>query len=149
MKSGSKGLVVYNKKVLLYLRDNKPNIPYPNFWDMPGGGKDKGETYKQAALREIEEEFGITPNSFHFIGYEIYSGRKAYRFVAFIDNKDYKKISLGKEGQNYRFFSIEEALAKKLIPGLKEFLKQNEVILKEIIENQGTITPSKFVLANK
>ncbi len=34
---------------------------YPNAWQMPQGGIDPGETAEAAALRELEEETGVTP----------------------------------------------------------------------------------------
>jgi len=34
----------------------------PGAWQMPQGGIDKGEPPQDAALRELEEETGITPN---------------------------------------------------------------------------------------
>lgn len=47
------GGVVTNKegKVLFIFRNNK--------WDLPKGKLDKGETLKQAAVREVEEETGV------------------------------------------------------------------------------------------
>ena len=47
------GGLVYNKKgeVLFILRDGK--------WDLPKGGKNKGEKMPQTAMREIEEETGV------------------------------------------------------------------------------------------
>ena len=47
------GGLVYNKKgeVLFILRDGK--------WDLPKGGKNKGEKMPQTAIREIEEETGV------------------------------------------------------------------------------------------
>ena len=35
----------------------------PEAWQMPQGGIDKGETPRQAALRELEEETGIDRRS--------------------------------------------------------------------------------------
>ncbi len=32
---------------LLYLRDNKPGIPFPNHWDLIGGHVEEGETPKR------------------------------------------------------------------------------------------------------
>lgn len=46
-------------KLLIYLRDNKPGISYPNHWDLFGGIIEKDETPEQARVREVEEELGI------------------------------------------------------------------------------------------
>ena len=48
------GGLVYNKKgeVLFIFRNGK--------WDLPKGGVDKGEKNKAAAMREVEEETGVS-----------------------------------------------------------------------------------------
>lgn len=47
------GGLVYNNegKVLFIFRNGK--------WDLPKGGKEKGESIEQAAIREVEEETGV------------------------------------------------------------------------------------------
>lgn len=64
--SGSK-VILFDKdgKLVIYLRDNKPDIPFPNTWDLLGGGVEEGETPEQAAIRELEEEIGISVQTVH------------------------------------------------------------------------------------
>tara|TARA_Y100000741_G_C18171441_1_gene525442 strand:- start:191 stop:670 length:480 start_codon:yes stop_codon:yes gene_type:complete len=52
------GIVVLNSKneVLVAKRIDNPK----NFWQMPQGGKDEGENYFEAAIRELKEETSIT-----------------------------------------------------------------------------------------
>ena len=42
-------------EVLLQLRDNNPNISYPNSWTLPGGVIEPPETPNQAAQRELAD----------------------------------------------------------------------------------------------
>ena len=51
------GIVVLNNenKVFVAKRIDNPK----NFWQMPQGGVDEGESFLQAAYRELEEETGI------------------------------------------------------------------------------------------
>src|SRR5439155_1588409 len=46
-------------RLLIYLRDDKPEIPFPNHWDFFGGHLEEGETPEQAMIREVKEELGI------------------------------------------------------------------------------------------
>ena len=53
-------------KLLIYLRDNNPQISFPNHWDLFGGLLEEGETPEQALVREVKEELGITLSEFYF-----------------------------------------------------------------------------------
>ncbi|PWK88405.1 8-oxo-dGTP diphosphatase [Lentzea atacamensis] len=46
-------------QVLLYLRDDKPTIKFPNTWCLPGGYVEQGEQPHECIRREIEEEMGV------------------------------------------------------------------------------------------
>lgn len=49
-------VVVDNGRVLL-IRRGKP--PRPGQWSLPGGGQELGESYIEAAIREVREETGL------------------------------------------------------------------------------------------
>lgn len=53
-------------RILLMLRDDKPDIPFPNHWDIIGGQVEKGETPEQAVIREVKEETGYELKDFAF-----------------------------------------------------------------------------------
>ncbi len=40
-----------HNRLLIYLRDDKPEIPFPNHWDFFGGHVEEGETPEQALVR--------------------------------------------------------------------------------------------------
>jgi 8-oxo-dGTP diphosphatase len=46
-------------RVLLRLRDDRADLPYPNHWDLIGGAVEHGETIHEAVLREIKEEIDL------------------------------------------------------------------------------------------
>jgi len=48
-----------DNKLLIYLRDDKPSISYPNHWDLFGGFLEEGESPSQALERELREELDI------------------------------------------------------------------------------------------
>ncbi len=68
-----------NEKILLFLRDNKPDIPYPDMWDIPGGHVEHNETPKQCIIREMKEEINIDLKDFH--GFRVYGFRDRIEYV--------------------------------------------------------------------
>ena len=73
-----------NNRLLIYLRDNKPEIPFPNHWDFFGGHVEEGETPEQALVREIKEELGVALPTWEFFrAYECATG-DAYPNIKYI-----------------------------------------------------------------
>lgn len=63
-------LPVFRQRVLMQLRDFKPEIDVPGCWGFFGGAIDPPESPLEAASREIREEIGFKPTSLHFLGAE-------------------------------------------------------------------------------
>jgi 8-oxo-dGTP diphosphatase len=65
----SVALVDRQGRVLLQERDSRPLLD-PDRWGYPGGAVEQGETYEQAAYRELEEETGVllAPGSLELVG---------------------------------------------------------------------------------
>ena len=62
-------------RLLIYLRDDKPEIPFPNRWDFFGGHLEGDETPEQALVREVSEELGVRLEAWQFFRrYECHSG---------------------------------------------------------------------------
>jgi 8-oxo-dGTP diphosphatase len=100
-------------EVLLQLRDNKPNIPYPNMWAIPGGHVDQGETPLACILREVKEELGIELNKAAlFIAAERSYGREHTYWARASFRLEDVKLS---EGQCVRWFNYNEIKNIQLI----------------------------------
>lgn len=62
-------------RLLIYLRDDKPEIPFANCWDFFGGHVEPGETPEQALVRELREELAVELTSFQlFRHYQCLTG---------------------------------------------------------------------------
>ena len=62
-------------RLVIYLRDDKADIPFPNHWDFFGGHLEPGEAPEQALVRELNEELAIKVTTFEFFRrYECFSG---------------------------------------------------------------------------
>ena len=58
--TGAKGAIYARGCVVTILRDDLPDLPWPGFWDLPGGGRDGCESAWQCFARETFEETGLT-----------------------------------------------------------------------------------------
>jgi 8-oxo-dGTP pyrophosphatase MutT (NUDIX family) len=56
-------LLTDDRRLVLQLRDDKPDIHYPGMIATFGGAAEPGETPVACALRELEEETGLTPRA--------------------------------------------------------------------------------------
>ena len=77
-KGRANALVVCGKRVLMvkYRADGE------EYWVLPGGGIEDGETPEQAAVRELKEECGINGSVLRFAGYFARSdGNGAYTYL--------------------------------------------------------------------
>ncbi|HUT80126.1 MAG TPA: NUDIX hydrolase [Candidatus Bathyarchaeia archaeon] len=65
MRFAVDGILVKNDKVLLIRRAGRT---FYNFWALPGGMLEEGETVEQALVREMYEELGVTAQPLEILG---------------------------------------------------------------------------------
>jgi 8-oxo-dGTP diphosphatase len=123
MKREGCSIVFINDKnqVLLFLRDDKPGIPYPNMWDVPGGHVEKDETPEQCIVREMKEEMGLDIKGFQLFSVYDFADRIEHVYWQRA-NLDINKIRLT-EGQCLRWFSVDEAKKTKLACGFNKIIE--------------------------
>ena len=56
---GAKVALFIEDQLLVYRRDDRPDIPFPDMLDLPGGGREQDESGAQCVARETWEEFGL------------------------------------------------------------------------------------------
>ncbi len=126
---GCKIALICGDKVLTILRDDKENIPWPNMWELPGGGREGDESSFECAAREVHEELGIHLNEDCLLRSKVYpsmlyEGRQSVFMVGQLSQDQFDRIDFGDEGQAYKLMNIDEFLGSdKVVPQLQGRLR--------------------------
>ncbi len=134
---GAKIALYLGDALAVILRDDKPGLPFPDHWDLPGGGREGNESPLDCALRECEEELGLrVPKEKIIWQRQFLEGTQArWFFVARLPQSATADVVMGDEGQGWMLMSQDEFLAHpKAVPAFKERLK---VYLREEKQNSG------------
>ena len=127
--TGCKIALFCGDKLLTILRDDKANIPWPNMWELPGGGREGDESPFECVAREIYEELGIHLNEDCLLWSKVYpsmlyEGRQSVFMVGQISQEQFDNITFGDEGQGYQLMNVEEFLSSsQVVPQLQERLR--------------------------
>lgn len=127
--TGVKAALLVEQSILVILRDNKPAIPWPNMWELTGGGREGLEMPLECLRREVWEELGLILEEKSIIWSRIYPSmldkdRSAVFVVAQISQEQYQEIDFGDEGQEFKLMPIEDFIkAEGIIPQLQERFK--------------------------
>ena len=135
LPASSGALVVYKGKILLIRRDNKPTIPNPNMWSIPGGQVEKGESFDEALVREIKEEIGITPKNYQLLGFFETEKQNAI-YLLELTNEEIQEIKLGDEGQELKWFKPQEIADIDAVPTVKDFFQKNAKKIEPLIKSE-------------
>ena len=127
--TGCKIALFCGDKLLTILRDDKENIPCPNMWEFPGGGREGNESPFECAAREVYEELGIHLTEDCLLWGKIYpsvifEGKQSVFMVGQLRQEQFDNIIFGDEGQAYKLMPIEEFLkSKQAVPQLQGRLR--------------------------
>jgi 8-oxo-dGTP diphosphatase len=106
-------IILENDKgeLLLYLRDNKPGIPFPRHWDLIGGHVEDGETPEEALIREVKEELNYELTDYRFFREFLCMEGDAYPNIKYIYsgrfNVPLEEITL-LEVESAQYFKMDE-----------------------------------------
>jgi 8-oxo-dGTP diphosphatase len=127
--TGAKIALVHDGRVLTYLRDEHADIPFPAHWDLPGGGRENGESPEECALRELFEEFGLRLDPARIIWRRVYPswsqpGSVSHFMGAKIEASEIAAIVFGDEGQRWEMMPVAAFLAhERAVPHFKARLR--------------------------
>lgn len=124
--TGCKIALICDGQILTILRDDKEDIPWPNLWELPGGGREGNETPFECVAREVYEELSIQLSKADVIWFQIYpsmldGNKKSVFLVGRLTQEQFESIIFGDEGQGYKLVSFEEFLTSdRVVPQLQE-----------------------------
>ena len=111
-----------NDKLFIYLRDDKPTIPYPNMWDLLGGGIEPGETAEEAGIREVEEEIGVKTDHLETFGH--YVSEEGFRMTILVGRIDaVPENLLLTEGQRLTSIALADLEQYEMVPILAQAVR--------------------------
>jgi 8-oxo-dGTP diphosphatase len=117
MKRSGASIIFHNSRleVLLLLRDDRPDIPYPNMWDLPGGHVETDETPQACIVREMIEEIETDVAACSLLKVYDFPDRFEHIFTMAFD-REAADIPLH-EGRMLRWFAAEEIRELELAYG--------------------------------
>ena len=127
--TGCKIALICDGQILTILRDDKEDIPWPNMWELPGGGREGNETPFECVAREVYEELGIHLDEDCLLWSKIYPSvifkdKQSVFMVGQLRQEQFDNITFGDEGQAYKLMPIEEFLkSKQAVPQLQGRLR--------------------------
>jgi ADP-ribose pyrophosphatase YjhB (NUDIX family) len=121
--------VWHEGKVLLVKRGRSPG---KDFWSLPGGKVEQGETLQEAALREVLEETGLSPKIHGLIGvFKVAAGAVQYEISCFAAQSSRQELMPGDDAADAQWFSPDDLQSLNLAPNT----------LDAIVQSQGFIKP--------
>ncbi|GCE46681.1 ADP-ribose pyrophosphatase YjhB (NUDIX family) [Thermosporothrix hazakensis] len=137
---GVSAVIMQEKRVLLALRRDI------EWWNLPGGGMEPGETVEQTVLREVREETGLEVAIERLIG--VYSKpQKREVVLSFACRVVGGTLHETEESRECRFFAVD-ALPEKTLPKHRQriedaLLQQERALLRDQLtttaEDQGLV----------
>lgn len=125
---GAKLLLTHRDRMLVYLRDERADLPFPAFWDLPGGGREGTESPMDCARRELAEEFGLDLPPDRLSGHAFPShaspGMTSWLFRGSLSGSDIDAIRFGDEGQEWRLMPVADYLSHpRAIPHFRRWIR--------------------------
>jgi len=138
-KSAGAIIFRYENNKIYYLLLHYPGLTHraeKDYWDLPKGHIEKGETIAETIRREVEEETGLTDIQFvegfkETIKYFFrFGGKNILKFVTFyLAETKTKEIKISSEHLGYQWLPYEEAMKQLTFKNAQEILKKANIYL--------------------
>ena len=124
------GVICFRGHEVLLIKRGKP--PRKGDWSLPGGRVEPGESFEDAALRELSEETGITAK----LGKKIATidanfGEYHYMLHDYIAEYISGEVCAADDATHAQFFAMDEIAALKMWPKTEEVVRQAWEVMRE------------------
>lgn len=114
--------LIAGDKVLLIRR---AYAPYQHLWTLPGGRMEAGETAKQCAAREVQEELGLMVSAMRHVETQtLASTRGAWRLAVFATGEFEGRIVPSDEIGDYRWVPLGAVAQMRTTSRLSDLLER-------------------------
>lgn len=123
---GAKIALLAAGRVAVLRRDDRDDIPWPGYWDLPGGGREGDETPLDCALHETAEELNLAVDAGNVFWAKSFATGTVRRwfFAAWLDPDAVGGIRLGDEGTAWRMMPLGMFVQHpNAVPALRERLQ--------------------------
>lgn len=124
---GAKVAALWRGHVITLLRDDRPDLPWPGWWDLPGGGRMADESPWGCVCREAWEELRLdltAQQPRHASLHHAAAGQPLWFFVLDLIRVNPAALHLGDEGQAWRLMPLARFLTHpKVIPQFQTRLR--------------------------
>ena len=123
---GAKIALYLGDDLVVILRDDIDGLPFPGFWDLPGGGREGDETPQACVQRECFEELGLVLTDADFRWGRSFgtNGVVHWFFVGHLPATCAGGIVFGDEGQRWALMTEQTFIAHaKAVPMFQDRLR--------------------------
>jgi len=111
-------------KILLLKRSPKHTFGNRSPWNCPGGSIEFGETPREAIIREVQEETGITPDVHRLIALwsETFPTGVQIIVYSYFGTTESRDVRINHESIDSQWFSVSQAMKVETFPNFNDGL---------------------------
>lgn len=114
-----------NSGKFLLMKRSSDKEEYPGYWEFPGGGLEEGETPREGALRELEEETGMKGEILNQGSFEWTSDHTDRDILShsFLVEVEETEVELSREHTEYEWLELDVIFDRKHFPLIEKDLE--------------------------